>query len=96
MSEIKKTFIARGVNGRNGYSVLQVYEGGADAARRACPDCKHFYGAISWWCISDAATTFYGTNIPGRSDCPFWEAPRVAKWWERWLHDALTNVKHHA
>ncbi len=44
-----------------------------DHKARKCHDCKHMYGAISWWCENETAVKERNTAIPGIRGCPHWE-----------------------
>lgn len=49
-----------------------------DANRRGCFDCRFCASAVSWWCVSQEAVEWRGTNIPGVHNCPFWKPAFVA------------------
>jgi hypothetical protein len=60
-----------------------------DAERKACADCRHCKGAVSWWCKNPEAVRQRGTSIPGVIKCPFWEPCRTAaevSWIDRWFN----------
>lgn len=66
-----------------------------DAERRACVDCGHLRGAVSWWCASSVAAARRRTRIPGHERCPDWTpALRLADlpWWRRWIARWLSDA----
>ena len=53
-----------------------------------CRDCAYLTGFVNLWCENEEAFEVYGTNIPGRNDCKFWQEPEEEPppWWLRiWL-----------
>lgn len=65
------------------------------AERKACADCRHCKGAVSWWCKSPEAVRYRGTSIPGVHSCPFWEPCRTAEevcWVDRWFNPNILIV----
>lgn len=40
-----------------------------------CNTCAYLHGWVTLWCQSSEAIDQFGTNIPGRENCPFWKEP---------------------
>jgi hypothetical protein len=65
-----------------------IKNGTPDAQRKACFDCDHCKGAISWWCRNKDAIGERETQIPGIENCPYWKPVKTLKelkWWERFF-----------
>lgn len=59
----------------HGYKVhLSVYD---NPRHGDCRDCVHLYGFVNWWCGNSKAIDDYGTSIPGRTDCKFWDSAPI-------------------
>jgi hypothetical protein len=59
-----------------------------DAERKACADCRHCKGAVSWWCKNPTAVRENRTSIPMFKGCRHWEPCRTQEqlgFFERWF-----------
>ena len=66
---------------------MLIMRGKADEQAKACDDCKHCKGSMSWWCTNEDAICERGTSIPGVSGCPHWEAATYKEdvSWVSWI-----------
>jgi hypothetical protein len=62
-----------------------------DATKRECKECRHLKAALTWWCESTEAREHFGTPIPGREGCPFWE-PMQRDSWRDWFNPYIIPV----
>jgi hypothetical protein len=44
-----------------------------NAEVRACADCYHQKGYVTWWCTNEQAVERHKSSLPIRKGCPFWK-----------------------
>ena len=58
---------------------MLIMSGKANSEDRACTDCRHCQGSLSWWCVNEKAVAARGTRIPVVYHCPYWEPATYKK-----------------